>query len=93
MMSPDVYDYYDVRKWRNRLILGVNVAENKNYTKKVLNKSCFELNSLQKNQLAHMSIPPVQSGNRRLERLICLKIYCTEIVVMGSIDTISINKY
>ncbi len=34
MMSPDVYDYYDVWKWRNRLTLGLNVAENTNYMKK-----------------------------------------------------------
>ncbi len=46
--------------------------------KKVLNKSCLESNSLQKSQLARMSISP-QSGDRGLETLICLKIYCTEI--------------
>ncbi len=46
--------------------------------KKVLNKSCLELNSLQKSQVAHMSISP-QSGDMGLERLICFKIYCTEI--------------
>ncbi len=34
MTSPDVYDYYDVRKWRNRSTLGLNVAENTNYMKK-----------------------------------------------------------
>ncbi len=34
MMSPDVYDYYDIWKWRNRLTLGLNVAENTNYMKK-----------------------------------------------------------
>ncbi len=32
--SADVYDYYDVWKWRNRLTLGLNVAENTNYRKK-----------------------------------------------------------
>ncbi len=56
MTSPDGYDYYDVWKWRNRLTLRLNVVENTNYMKKVLNKSCLELNSLQKSQLAHMSI-------------------------------------
>ncbi len=34
MTSPDVFDYYDVRKWRNGLTLGLNVAENTNYMKK-----------------------------------------------------------
>ncbi len=34
MTLPDVYDYYDVWKWRNRLTLGLNVAENTNYMKK-----------------------------------------------------------
>ncbi len=34
MTSPDVYDYYDVWKWRNRLTLWLNVAENTNYMKK-----------------------------------------------------------
>ncbi len=68
MTSPDVYDYYDVWKWRNRLTLGLDVAENTNYMKEVLNKSCLELNSLQRSQLAHMSISS-QSGNRGLERL------------------------
>ncbi len=34
MRSPDGYDYYDVWKWRNRLTLRLNVAENKNYMKK-----------------------------------------------------------
>ncbi len=68
MTSLDVYDYYDVWKLRNRLTLRLNVAENTNYMKKVLNKSCLELNFLQKSQLAHMSISP-QSGDRGLERL------------------------
>ncbi len=34
MTSPDVYDYYGVGKWGNRLTLGLNVAENTNYMKK-----------------------------------------------------------
>ncbi len=34
MTSSDVYDYYDVWKWRNRLTLGLSVAENTNYMKK-----------------------------------------------------------
>ncbi len=34
MTSPDVYDNYDVWKWGNRLILGLNAAENTNYMKK-----------------------------------------------------------
>ncbi len=48
MTSPDVYDYYDVWKWGNRLTLELNSAENKNYEKKVSSKSCLELNYLQK---------------------------------------------
>ncbi len=28
MTSPDVYDYYDVWKWGNRLTLGLNAAVN-----------------------------------------------------------------
>ncbi len=34
MMSPNVYDYYDVWKWRNILTLWLNIAENTNYMKK-----------------------------------------------------------
>ncbi len=33
VMSPDVYDYYDVRKWGNRLTLGLNAAENTDHMK------------------------------------------------------------
>ncbi len=43
---------YDVWKWSNRLTLGLNVAENTNYMKKIL-----ELNS----------ISP-QSGDKGLQR-------------------------
>ncbi len=63
MTSPDVYDCYDVWKLRNRLTLGLNVAENTNYMKNVLKESCLELNSLQKSLSAHLSISP-QSGDR-----------------------------
>ncbi len=42
--------------------------------KKVSSKSCLELNSLQKSQLARMYISP-QSGDKGLERLIWLKYY------------------
>ncbi len=34
IMSPDVYDYYDVWKWGNRFTLGFNAAKNTNYMKK-----------------------------------------------------------
>ncbi len=34
MTPPDVYDYYDVWKWGNRLTSGLNAAENTNYMKK-----------------------------------------------------------
>ncbi len=37
MTSPDVYDYYGVWKWGNRLTLGLNAAENTNYMKKSFN--------------------------------------------------------
>ncbi len=37
---------------------------------KLLNKSCSELNFVQKSQWAHMSINP-RSGARGLKRLIC----------------------
>ncbi len=43
MTSLDVYDYYDVWKWRNRLILGLNVAENTNYMKKSFKLKLFRI--------------------------------------------------
>ncbi len=69
MTSPDVYNYYGIWKWGNQLTLRLNFAKNTNYMKKVLSKSCLELNSLQRSQLAHKSISP-QSGDRGLKRLI-----------------------
>ncbi len=56
--SPDVYDYYDVWKWGNRLTLGLNGAQNTNYMKKVSSKSYLELNSLQNSHWTHMYISP-----------------------------------
>ncbi len=48
--------YYDVLKWENRFTLGFNTAKNTGYMKKASNKSCCELNFVQKTQWAHMSI-------------------------------------
>ncbi len=49
-------------------------AKNTHQIKKVSNKSCSELDFVQKSPRGHMSIFP-QSGARRLERLIWLKYY------------------
>ncbi len=43
-------------------------------SKKASNKSCLELNFIQKNQRAHISVSP-QSGARGCEGLIQLKYY------------------
>ncbi len=75
MTSPDVYDYYDVWKLGNRLILGLNAAENTNYMKKVSSNSCLELNFLRRSHWAHMYISPTQVGAWGLKRLACLKYY------------------
>ncbi len=50
--------YYIVLKWPITFNLGPNVAENTHPIKKSLNKSCSELNFVQKSLLAHMSISP-----------------------------------
>ncbi len=44
-------------------------------SKKAKNKSCLELNFVQKSPRAHLSTPPPRSEVRGLERLIWLKYY------------------
>ncbi len=49
-------EYCGVLKWESRFTLRLNAAENTDYIKNGSNKSCSELNFLQKSQWAHMSI-------------------------------------
>ncbi len=50
--------YYIVPKRENRLILGLNAAENTDYMKKISNESCWDFLFLEKTRWVHMSISP-----------------------------------
>ncbi len=71
--------YYNIWKNESRLTSGLNAAENTDYMKKISNKSCLELNSLQKSHQARIYLPPTTptpwSEARRLGRLMWLKYY------------------
>ncbi len=58
---------YNAQKREIRFTLGLNAAKNTHYMKKALNKSCLEMNFLQKSLRAHMSISPT-SGVSELQR-------------------------
>ncbi len=66
--------YYIVLNLQITFNFGLNTAKNAHPVKKAWNKSCSELNFLQRSLRAHMSVSP-QSGARRCERLIWLKYY------------------
>ncbi len=53
---------YIVLKWEIRFIFRLNTAEITNYIKSCSNKSCFELNFVQKSPWAHMSIFPTSGA-------------------------------
>ncbi len=44
------FNYYNVLKWESRFTLRLDAAKITDISKKVLNKSCCELNFLQKTQ-------------------------------------------
>ncbi len=58
--------YYNVQKRirRNWFTLGLGAAKNSIICKNASNKSCQTLNSIQKSQWAHISIPPPRGGAR-----------------------------
>ncbi len=63
----------NVQKWEIRFTLGLNTAKITHYMKKASNKSCSELNFIQKSPGLHMSISPT-SGAIGLQR-VSLKSY------------------
>ncbi len=77
--------YYNVQKRQITFTLWLDTAKNTDYMEKTSDKSCLELNFLQKSQWAHMSTFP-QSGTRGLQRLMSLKYYNVE--KWGSIDSL-----
>ncbi len=53
---------YNVQKWEIGFTFGLNAAKNTHYVKKGSNKSCLELNFVQKSSRAHMSISPASGA-------------------------------
>ncbi len=62
------------KKRQSRLTLKLRLVKNTHYVKNASNKSCCELNFVQKSQQAHMCIFP-RSVARGLQRLPSLKYY------------------
>ncbi len=70
--------YYIALNWRITFNLGLNAAKNTHPIKKASNKSCSELNFVQKSPWAHMSIPPPEwsKGAQKIDMVEILS--CTE---------------
>ncbi len=58
-------EYCHSLKWESRFTLGLNAAKITNYKKNCLNKSCWELNFVQKSQWTHFSISPRSGAELR----------------------------
>ncbi len=65
---------YNVQKWGIEFTLGFNAAKKHIASKKASNKSCSELNFIQKSPRAHMLISHM-SGAAGLQRSVYLKSY------------------
>ncbi len=67
------HDWNIILYWKGKLHSISTLPKIRIPSKKASNKSCLELNFVQKSPRAHMSIPPPPSGAMELERLIWLK--------------------
>ncbi len=72
--------------WGSMLLKIRVISRNASY------KSCWASNSVQKIQWAHMSTA-LQSGSRRLQRLICFKYYIILILKVDSVWARRCQKY
>ncbi len=69
--SKYCYTYYDVLKWGIRFTLGANTAKNIDCIKNCFNKSCSELNFLQKpNVRVCLSSPGVELGAPKIDMFV-----------------------
>ncbi len=72
-LERQIWLKYDiVLKWQNTFNLGLNGAKIRITRKEASNKSCLELNFIQKSPRVHMSVSS-QSGARGIKRLTWLK--------------------
>ncbi len=92
LLDPVGAQRCDVTEWLHSVLsilapvsafnLGLNAAKSTHHTKKAPNKSCSELNFVQKSPEEHsLSPPPPQRGAKGFERLIWLKY---DIVLKGN---------
>ncbi len=82
-----------IQKRQCRFTLKLNTAKNMHYVKSFLNKSCSELNFVQKSQWAHMSVF-LSSGARELPKIAVFKLLkCTKMAKYIHFEAKRCHKY